>query len=132
MKLNFICPLGIAAILLLGAVFCQGQEFDGVKKDTTNWKDTVAVVLLVCDTSKIGSSVFWIKAFSVRDAHYDLVDVSVDKNTTTYLGGGVYSTTLSRRIPVWENQAVYLHLHYLDEKKKPLLKNIVVWKNLYK
>ena len=47
MKLNFICPLGIAAILLLGAVFCQGQEFDGVKKDTTNWKDTVAVVLLV-------------------------------------------------------------------------------------
>ena len=57
MKLNFICPLGIANNYCW-VLFLSRQEFDGVKKDTTNWKDQFTVVLLVCDTSKIGSSVF--------------------------------------------------------------------------
>ncbi|HNU14041.1 MAG TPA: hypothetical protein PKI55_06230 [Chitinophagaceae bacterium] len=146
MKSNFIRPLGIAAILMLCAVFCHGQATtstnrdsmflsggsislvdDLPKKDTTKWKDTVAVMLLVCDTSIINSSAYWVKAFSVRKGEYELVDVFIDPNTTTYIGGGIYSTTLLGWLPQWENKAVYSHLEYLDDRKKPLSKNIFVW-----
>lgn len=130
--LKFIRQAAIAAILLLCAVFCQAQEFDGVKKDTTKWKDTISVVLLVCDTSQIGGNAYWIKAYSVRNAEYELVDASVNPNTSTYIGGGVYSTTLLGWSPVWENKPVYTHSEYIDNKKKPLTKNIVVWQSVYK
>lgn len=127
MKKIELRPMGIAAILLLCAVYCQAQEFDGVKKDTTKWKDTVSVVLLVCDTLQINSHVYWVRAYSVRNAEYELVDVSVNPNTLTYVGGGVYSITLIGWSPIWENKAVYTHSEYLDNKRKPLPKSIVVW-----
>ena len=45
MKLNFIRPLGIAAILLLCAVFCQGQDYQllgfSIRMDCGTWKDSV-------------------------------------------------------------------------------------------
>jgi hypothetical protein len=105
---------------------------DRPKKDTAKWKDTVAVVLLVCDTSNIRSSAYWLKAYSVRNGEYELVDVSVDPNTTTYVGGGVYSTTLLGWSPVWKNKAVYSHLEYIDDKKLPLSKNIIIWQSVSK
>jgi len=101
-------------------------------KDTTKWKDTIAVVLLVCDTLNIHSSVYWIKAYSVRDAEYELVDVSVDPNTKTYLGGGVYSTTLLGWSPIWKNKPVYSHAEYLDNKKTTLPKSVIVWQSVSK
>ena len=128
--MNYFRQATIIAIFLLCAVFSvKAQIFteEMPKEDTTKWKDTIAVVLLVCDTSIIRSNPYWINAYSVRDAEYDLVDVSVDPNEKTYLGRGIYSTTLLGWIPKWENKPIYKHLKYLDNRKKPLSKNILVW-----
>lgn len=103
------------------------------KKDTTKWKDTVAVTLLVCDTVRILSgNVFWIKAYSVRNGYYENVDVSVNPNTTTYLPGGGSMTTLLAWIPRYEKRPFYTHLEYLDDKKLPLSKSVIVWQSVSK
>lgn len=146
---TLLLPTSLLAMLLLGAFFSTGAQTtltldsgyysfgtatkftsDVPKKDTTEWKDTVAVVLLVCDTSNIHSSVYWLNAYSVRNGEYILVDVSVDPNTTTYVSGGAYSTTLLGWSPIWKNKPVYTHLEYLDVKKRPLSKSIIVWQSM--
>jgi hypothetical protein len=105
---------------------------DMPKKDTTKWKDTVAVTLLVCDTSNIRSNVYWLNAYSIRNAEYELVDVSVNPNTSTYVGGGFYSTTLLGWSPVWKNKPVFSHLQYIDDKKLPLSKSVIVLQSVSK
>ena len=150
-KKSFKCSLIqrsaiILAMLLLCAVFCQaqyvlgtdtlmtlkmvGNDFPALKK-TPDGRDTVQVLILVCDTSYnaklIPNGVFFIKAFSIRKIEYRYVDVSVDPNTTTYLPGGGAMTTLLGWVPRYEERQFYTHLEYLDDKKLPLSKNIIVW-----
>ena len=98
-----------------------------IEKDST-WKDTVSVTLLVSDTIAIGY-VYTIKAYSIRNGHYEDVGVSTNPNTTNYLGNGIYSTTLLDWLPRWERKAFYTHLEYLDDKKRPLSKSIIVWQS---
>lgn len=111
---------------LLAAFFCHGQSEIHDKKQ---WKDTVAVMLLVCDTSRSDIGVYWINAFSVRNCEYKLVDVSVNPNKITYDGWG-YSSTLMGWHPVWKNEAVYKHSEYLDSQKKPLPKSVIIWQSV--
>ena len=90
----------------------------------------VNVVLLVCDTSNIRSSAYWVNAYSVRNGEYELVDVSVNPNKSTYVGDGIYSTTLLEWLPRWENKAFYKHSEYLDDKKKPLKSTLIIWQSV--
>jgi len=106
-----------------------GNNFS--KKNTTIGRDTISVVLLVSDTA-IPNKVVYQKAYSVRKIEYINVDVSVNPNTTTYLLGGASMTTLLGWIPRYEERSVYTHLEYLDDKKLPLSKNVIVWQSVSK
>lgn len=142
-------PAIILAMLLLCAVFSSEAqttltidsgflstgtitlESTWPKKNTTIGRDTVSVVLLVSDTA-IPNAVFYRKAYSVRKIEYINVDVSVDPNTTTYLPGGGSMTTLLGRISQYVERPFYTHLEYLDDKKLPLSKSVIVWQSVSK
>ena len=93
--------------------------------------DTVKVIMLVCDTvlnRPMGSSlnfknnyegqffyyrqppVYWQFGYSVREKH-----CCVNGNTSNY--------------SIYQPVPYYTHIEYLDDKKKPLSKNIVVWQS---
>ena len=101
------------------------------KKNTTIGRDTVSVVLLVSDTA-VPNAVVYRKAYSVRKIEYINVDVSENPNTTTYLPGGGGMTTLLGRVPRYEERPFYTHLEYLDDKKLPLSKSVIVWQSVSK
>ena len=101
------------------------------KKNTTIGRDTVSVVLLVSDTA-VPNAVVYRKAYSVRKIEYINVDVSVNPNTTTYLPGGGAMTTLLGWVPRYEERPFYTHLEYLDDKKLPLSKSVIVWQSVSK
>lgn len=101
------------------------------KKNTTIGRDTVSVVLLVSDTA-VPNAVVYRKAYSVRKIEYINVDVSVNPNTTTYLPGGGAMTTLLGWTPRYEERPYYTHLEYLDDKKLPLSKSVIVWQSASK
>ena len=151
----------LAANLLLCAV-CQAQYYDTAltnqftrtilsrvepKKNKPDGRDTVSVVLLVSDTFHYSNyspnlnksnyfdksgSITWVIAYSVRKIQYKNIDVSVDPNTSTYLGGGIYQTTLLGWTPQYEERPFYTHLEYLDGNKTPLSKSLVVWQSVSK
>jgi hypothetical protein len=109
MKKIKVLQLGIAAILLLCAVFCQGQSKN----------DTVKVVLLVCDTSiKITGNdyglfpnpVGWKFGYEIKSCFYGCCDPE-EKQLAKYY---------------WN----CTHVEYLDDKKKPLPKNVIVWQSV--
>jgi hypothetical protein len=154
MKKIKVIQFGIAAILLLCAVLCteaqttltvdrgsiiiSGTTFlnSGIllppKKNTTIDRDTIPVLLLYSDTNYklIPNGVFYRKAYSVRKIEYINVDVSVDPNITTYLPGGGSMTTLLARVPRYEERPFYTHLEYLDDKKLPLSKSVIIWQSV--
>jgi len=74
-------------------------------------KDTVKVLLLVCDTSKVFyHSVYWQFGYEVREI-------------TDYL-------------QVWENNGTrmkllpeYKHIEYLSEDKSPMKKSVIIWQS---
>ena len=137
-------PAIILAILLLCAVLStkaqltltidsiNGTAISGTipKKNTTIGRDTIPIYLLVSDTNV--TTVFYQKAYSVRKIEYINIDVSVDPNTTTYLPGGGSMTTLLGRVSRYEERPFYTHLEYLNDKKQPLSKSVIVWQSVSK
>ena len=133
MKLNFIRPLGIAAILLLCAVFCQAQR----------QLDTLRVMILVSDTTKekvqycceedtppdnlVGTTiitksgyknvydynVYWRWGYSVREKH-NTIEGIIDP----YFYQGV------------KYEDYWVHLFYLNYKKERFPATVVVWKSV--
>lgn len=138
----------IAAMLLLCVMVAEAQILDSsfksytlerfcnLPKNKPTGRDTIPVVLLVCDTNMkyrvFAGNVFWVKAFSVRKIEYKNVNVSVNPNTSIDLPSGGYGTTLLAWNPRFEERPFYSHLEYLDEKKLPLSKTIIVWQSVSK
>lgn len=132
--------IAILCLMALAVFNCKAQTdtlsfkeiqalFDQPKKDTTVWQDTVATVLLYADTSN--NVLGYMVGYSVRKCGYNLADISLDPNTTTYVGGGVYQTTLLGWAPQWINKPYHIHLFYLDDKKQPLSKSIIIFQTVY-
>ena len=105
--------------------------------------DTVRVIMLVCDTVKTKyidvdymnlqgmpevykngiayykrPPVFWMYGYSVRELHNTGED-SIDPGFTICIDEN------GKEVSCYQDY--WVHLLYLDEKKKPLSKNIVVW-----
>lgn len=120
MKKIELRPLGIAAILLLCAVFCQAQRE----------QDTLRVVLLLCDTSVriqgndyglFPNPVGWKFGYSVRQLH----------NTSEGVmdaGGQICIDNKGNIISCWYD--FWKHLYYLDDKKQPLKSTVIVWQSV--
>lgn len=103
----------------------------GLLKNVEKQTDTVKVVMLVCDTvlnRPMGSSpnfkhnyegqffyyrqppVYWQFGYSVREEH-------------CCINGNTSNNSIYQPVPY------YTHIEYLDDKKQPLSKNIVVWQS---
>lgn len=94
-------------------------------------KDTVKCIMLVCDTARYlrftdtalyapSYNVYWQFGYEVREKH-NTAENSIDP--------GFYSCIDKYGNPVSCWRDYYVHLYYLDDKKKPLNKNIVVWQS---
>lgn len=108
-----IRPAIFLAITMLCAVSVRAQE---------RGKDTIKVVMLVCDTSDYSGNkinalgqVFWVYGYSVGEKHNEAEGVT---DPGFYMGR------------VWKDYRV--HLQYLDDKKRPLLKSYLVWQSVAK
>lgn len=136
MKKIKVRQLGIAAILLLCAVFCQGQE---------RKKDTVMVLMVVSDTTKIYD---FYTADGKLFGHKMTDEKDLPKGGKKVLTGFLYPQPFNmygysvREIYneaegtidwYFEHQRppedYPVHKFYLDNKKRPL-KNIVVWQSV--
>ncbi|MES2382333.1 MAG: hypothetical protein V4538_14905 [Bacteroidota bacterium] len=98
------------------------NPFKMPKRNTNIGRDTIPVILLVSDTT-IPNTVGYCNGYSVRKIEYANVDVSIDPNYVLPDGG----MTLMGWVPRYEERPFYTHLEYLDDKKLPLSKNIIVW-----
>lgn len=81
---------------------------NGFGHDEKLGKDTIVVSLLVTDTSGIVKS---ITGYDVRQEY-----CCINGNMSTYA--------------VYQPVPYYEHLEYLDDKKQPLSKNIIVWQSI--
>jgi NCAIR mutase (PurE)-related protein len=102
MKKIYIRSAIILAITLLCTVYCHGQQK----------KDTVKIVMMVSDTNY--SYIFCKIGYEVNE-EIETNDWIIDIHT----GKGEYQNYIK-------------HLEYLDNKKCPLSKNIIVWQFVYK
>jgi len=145
MKKIKVLQLGIAAILLLCAVFCQAQRK----------QDTVKVVLLVCDTAKI-MKIGWDYFKEDTAATRRYADTTTDKYFG-YIGKWTRDTTWHEpsRSVYWVygysvrekhntdegkldpyhsfgyvSRDYWVHIFYLDDKKQPLKSTVIVWQSV--
>ena len=113
-------------IAFLMLPFCGKAQISNVYLDTSyhpsfrlatrpQVNDTVKCIMLVCDTSVRYSKFASEVAFTLppKILRYDSIPMSVDNSVEWMLG---YFYHIDR----W-------HVSYLDENKKPLPKNIIVW-----
>ncbi len=91
-------------VLFFSSVICSAQE---------RQKDTIRVLLLVIDTlNSYSKTINWQYGYSVKEKH------SNDE--------GVYDAGF---IAGWKRKEYWLHAYYLNEKKKPFSKNIIIWQS---
>lgn len=153
MNLNFIRPLGIAAILLLCAVFSsKAQTFQfNINANTTTSIDTIKVVLLVGDTSHRYSEYMQfqscedVKCKDTTERHKMFIshykDIKEDKGNSGYgQSYWVYGYSVRRKdccingntsnLSYYQPIPYYTHLLYLDDKKQPLKSTVIVWQSV--
>jgi hypothetical protein len=112
----------IIPILLMLSSTCFGQSVDSADRDWVpltdtlghdSTFDTIKVMMLVCDTTY--------KTNLPPDA------VTYSDNWTSYNHRVQWSYGYEVNVPPKEQYFEYLPKQYLDIKRKPLHKNIVVW-----
>lgn len=143
MKKIELRPLGIAAILLLCAVFCQAQR----------QQDTVKVVLLSSDTAHYYNEYMQFQScedVGCKDttqkhkkyiSHYK--NVKEDKGNYGYgkpywtYGYSVrekHNTDEGQIDPYhsfgYVSRDYWVHIFYLDDKKQPLKSTVIVWQSV--
>lgn len=138
-KIKKLRPMSMAAIILLCAVFCQGQQgltssiWDG-GVGVTGSIDTVKVVLLVGDTSHRYKTYF--KTKPCKDTTNKLVlcgdEIKEDMGNSGYgQSYWVYGYEVRRKEccinSYYSNFTYSTHLGYLDDKKQPLKSTVIVW-----
>jgi hypothetical protein len=121
----------LLAILLIAPLFCIGQNKEERKTDT------VRVMMLVCDTTnkpthhfvnypenalrKLDAQlVYWIYGYSIREKH----------NTSEGVIDAGFSICIDengKEVSCYHDY--WIHKLYLDDKKKILSFNIVVWQS---
>lgn len=79
----------------------------GNPKDTLGSRDTIPIKLLLCYDESYAGHAFMVKGYEVRRV-VDYQWYVMDRDG-------------------WKLKPIYGHLYYLDERKKPLPKNIYVW-----
>lgn len=143
MKKIKVRQLGIAAILLLCAVFCQAQR----------QKDTVKVVLLVADTSHYYSEYMQfqscedVKCKDTTQKHKMFIshykNIKEDKGNSGYgQSYWVYGYSVREKHNTDEGQIdpyhsfgyvsrdYWVHTFYLDDKKQPIKPTLIVWQSV--
>jgi hypothetical protein len=108
----------LAAILLLCAAHSSAQK-----------TDTIKVFIMVADTSvkmNIYQS-YLIAGYEVRRIDTMMVVEVDDPNKTTYIGGGLYSTTLMAKHYREVMKPKYTHLGYLGYDLLPLPKRFSIF-----
>lgn len=85
--------------------------------------DTAIVMIVYCDTTQLtrNKGSFYAPAFRVMDNDFDYIPFIFWQ-----FGYEVTQKTLIRGMPMQEPYYRMLHIAYLDQKKKPLSKSIVV------
>lgn len=143
MKKIKVLQLGIAAILLLCAVFCQAQR----------QQDTVKVVLLVADTSHYYDEYMEFQScedVNCKDttqkhkmfiSHYK--NVKEDKGSIGYgQSYWVYGYSVREKHNTDEGKIdpyhsfgyvsrdYWVHIFYLDDKKQPIKPTMIIWQSV--
>jgi hypothetical protein len=143
MKKIELRQLGIAAILLLCAVFCQGQR----------QQDTVKVVLLASDTAHYYNEYMQFQSCEdvgckdTTQKHQMYVshfkNVKEDRGNHGYgQSYWVYGYSVREKHNTDEGQIdpyhafgyvsrdYWVHIFYLDDKKQPLKSTVIVWQSV--
>lgn len=119
----------------MGAI--SGIREGSVYTDTAITKDTIPVLIVVCDTSK-PVAYFFMATDSIQHSPYSftghMVNVYSKPNPMVYWENGYEVRNKECCINgyhgdygIYEATPFYTHVKYLDADKKELSKNIIVW-----